>query len=406
MLDTIYVGLTGLTGFSEGLRTISNNVANINTPGFKGTELQFQDLFYRTQAGVNADGDQAGRSFGSGLGAGGTTILFKQGQLRQTGNDLDAAIEGNGFYVLRQDGKTFFTRAGQFTFDADGFLVAQQGGARVQGLVNGRLQDINISAFKVSKAGVTTTVKFAGNLSVNDSDNQQVISNLNVFDALGGSHALTVTLTNNGAVTPRSWLIRVEDEAGNLVDDTGEIRFQGDGSPLDGFTTHTFTFVPVGGTPLDLTLDFGLPGGFSGATNFSAGPDSTLAVSSQDGFASGALTRATFDPDGTLVLSYSNAQTAKPAQLALAWFDFLQGLELSGGNRFENNEGLTMRLGAAQSSLFGHITAGSVEGANVDLGQEFTDLIVVQRGYQASSQVISVANEMIQQLLDLRGQRG
>ncbi len=208
-------------------------------------------------------------------------------------------------------------------------------------------------------------------------------------------------------MTPRSWLIRIEDAAGNLVDDTGQVQFQGDGSPLDGFNTHTFTFTPPGAAgPQSITFDFGPAGGFSGATNFSAGPDSTLAVSSQDGFASGAITKATIDTNGTLVLTYSNGQTAKPAQLALAWFDFLQGLEPTGGNNFENSAGLKMQLGTANTSLFGSITAGSIESANVDLGQEFTDLVVIQRGYQASSQVITTANEMIQTLLDIKGPRG
>jgi flagellar hook protein FlgE len=406
MLDSIYVGLTGLTGFSDGLRNISNNVANINTPGFKGTDLQFQDLFYHFQAGVNTNGDQSSLFKGSGLSIGGTTILFRQGELRQTGNDLDTAIQGNGFFVLRQDDKTLFTRDGQFSIDADGFLTNRAGDARIQGLVNGQLVDIDTGPVRISPAKATATVKFAGNLSSGDSDGVQVISNLTVFDGAGGSQTLKVTFTNNSAVTPRSWLIRVEDAAGNLIDDTGEIQFNGDGSPLAGFTTHTFTFTPPGGAPQSITFDFGIAGGFSGATNFSAGADSTLAVSSQDGFASGAITKATVGPDGTLILTYSNGQTAKPAQLALAWFDFLQGLEPTGGNDFENSAGLTMRLGTAQTSLFGSITAGSIESANVDLGQEFTDLVVIQRGYQASSQVITVANEMIQTLLDIKGPRG
>src|SRR5260221_6353189 len=170
MLDSIYVGLTGLTGFSNGLRNISNNVTNINSPGFKGSELQFQDLFYRFQAGVNANGDQSSLFAGSGLGIGGTTILFRQGELRQTGNDLDTAIQGNGFFVLRQDDKMFFTRDGQFSLDADGFLVTRAGDARVQALVNGQLADISTGALRVSPPKATTTVKFSGNLSANDSD--------------------------------------------------------------------------------------------------------------------------------------------------------------------------------------------------------------------------------------------
>jgi flagellar hook protein FlgE len=405
MLDSIYVSLTGLTGFSDGLKNISNNVANINTPGFKGTELQFQDLLYGFQPGAGQD--QSSLIDGSGMTTGGSTILFKQGDLKQTGNDLDAAIQGNGFFVLQQDGKTLFTRDGQFSIDANGFLVTSDGSARVQGLVNGQLTDINTSAFQTSAAKATTTVKFSGNLSSGDSDGVQVISNLTVFDSTGGSQTLKVTFTNNSTVTPGSWLIRVEDAAGNLVSDTGQIQFQGDGSPAAGSNTFTFNFTPAGTTrSQSITFDFGTAGGFSGATNFSAGPDSTLAVSSQDGFASGAITKATFDAAGNLVLTYSNQQTANAGQLALAWFNFLQGLQPTGNNAFANSTGLQMQLGAAQTSIFGSITAGSIEGANVDLGQEFTDLVIMQRGYQSSSEVITTANEMIQTLLDIKGQRG
>jgi flagellar hook protein FlgE len=408
MLDSIYIGLTGLTGFSEGLRNISNNVANVNTPGYKGTELKFQDLFYRLQSGSGNGSDQSGVFLGAGLQAGGSTILFKQGEVKSTGNDLDAAVDGNGFFVLRKDdGTTSFTRDGQFSIDADGFIVARGGTARVQGLAAGKLVDINVNSVVVSPAKVTTTIKLRGNLSVDDTDGQ-VVSNIPVFDADGGNNPLRITFTKNTDIdaAPRSWKISIEDQAGNTVDESGEIRFNGDGSPQAGFETHSFTFTPIGGNPATLTLDFGAANAFSGATNFSSGPDSTLALDSQDGFAAGALTKTTFDADGKLLLTYSNGQNGSHGQLALAWFDFLQGLAPSGQASFENSAGLAMRLGAPGTSLFGAIKAGSLEASNVDLSQEFTDLIVIQRGFQGSSQVVTVANEMIQQLLDIQGGRG
>jgi flagellar hook protein FlgE len=407
MLDSIYIGLTGLTGFSDGLKNISNNVANVNTPGFKGTQLQFEDLFYRLQSGAGSTADQPDLFMGSGMKTGGSTVLFKQGDVKSTGNDLDAALDGNGFFVLRRDdGKLTFTRNGEFSLDANGFLVVRGGTERVQGLDgHGGFTDINIRDLNVSPAKATTTIKLTGNLSVDDSDNTQTVSNIPVFDAHGGNSPLKVTFTKDtsASAVPRSWKIRIEDTAGNLVDDTGEIRFNGDGSPQPGFETHGFTFTPVGADPMTLTLDFGTAGGFSGATNFSAGPDSSLALGSQDGLASGALTKATFDADGRLALTYSNGQTASHGQLALAWFDFLQGLEPSGQSGFENNTGLAMRVGAPRTSLFGGIKPGSIESSNVDLSQQFTDLIVIQRGFQGSSQVVTVANEMIQQLLDIQG---
>src|SRR5436309_2225915 len=138
MLDSIYVGLTGLLGFSRDLTIIGNNVSNLNTPGFKSSQLLFSDLFYRSQfSDSNRDGANVRLDIGNGVGTSGTRLVFSQGELRPTGNAQDAAISGNGFFVLQKDGRIFYTRAGQFTFDADGFLVSPQN-ARVQALQGGR----------------------------------------------------------------------------------------------------------------------------------------------------------------------------------------------------------------------------------------------------------------------------
>ena len=409
MLDTIYIGLTGLTGFSDGLKNISNNVANVNTPGFKGTQLKFEDLFYQLQSGTGNGSDQSGMFMGAGMQAGGSTITFKQGDVKSTGNDLDAAVNGNGFFVIKAaDGTTSYTRDGEFSIDSSGFLVTRGGTSRVQGIENGNLVDINIADLRVSPARATATIKFTGNLSVDDSDNTQRVSGIPVFGADGGNNPLTITFTKDTSIgaAPRTWKITIDDAAGNLVDDTGSIVFNGDGSPQVGTETHSFVFTPVGGQPMTLTLDFGTAGSFSGATNFSAGADSTLALSSQDGLAAGALTKTTFDADGKLALTYSNGRKDSHGQLALAWFDFLQGLQPAGKASFDNNTNLPIRLGAANTSLFGGIQAGSIESSNVDLSQEFTDLIVIQRGFQGSSQVVTVANEMMQQLLDIQNGGG
>jgi flagellar hook protein FlgE len=144
---------------------------------------------------------------------------------------------------------------------------------------------------------------------------------------------------------------------------------------------------------------------FSGATNFSAGADSTLSVASQDGFAAGALTEASFDADGVLVATYSNGQTLRHQRIALAFFDFPQDLEAAGDAGFENRTGQRVQLGNPREGVFGAIAAESLESANVDLAQQFSELIISQRGYQASSQVVSAANEMIQQLFDIRSRR-
>lgn len=380
MLDSIYIGLTGMTTYQRNLSVIGNNVSNLNSAGFKASELPLTDL---------RDGE--------GVTAGETRVMFKAGTLRQTGNATDVAVDGNGFFVLREDDKTFYTRDGSFQFDADGFLVS--GKARVAAFSGGSLQDVNLAGIRTSAPHATATVHLVDNLSSGDTDHDVTVT---VFDVQGTSHALTLHLTNNNAVTPRSWLLEVRDDTGTVLS-SGEIRFNGDGSPATGFSSHTFTFTPLGGVPASqIVFDFGTPGGFAGATNFSAGADSTLRLGTQDGFAPGALQSTSFDADGVLIAKYSNGQTLRDQRLALAFFDLPQDLEPAGGARFENRSGQRVVLGNAHEGVFGAIAGGSLEAANVDLAAQFSELIISQRGYQASSQVVSTANDLIQQLLDLR----
>lgn len=383
MLDSIYIGLTGMTSFQRNLGVIGNNVSNLNSPGFKASELTLSDL-----------------RDGAGVVPGTTRVMFKQGALRQTGSATDVAVDGNGFFVLREGDKTFYTRDGSFQFDADGFLVSDK--ARVAAFSGGSLRDVSIAGIRGSAPRATATVRLVDNLSSGDTDHDVTVG---VFDVQGTSHSLTLHLTNNNAVTPRSWLLEVRDETGTALS-SGEIRFNGDGSPATGFSSHTFTFTPLGGVPSSqIVLDFGQPGGFAGATNFSAGTDSTLRLGSQDGFAPGALQSVTFDADGVLVAKYSNGQTLRDQRLALAFFDLPQDLEAAGAARFENRTGQRVVLGNAHEGVFGAIAPESLESANVDLAAQFSELIISQRGYQSSSQVVSTANELIQQLLDLHSRR-
>lgn len=392
MFESIYVGLSGLMGFSKGLNVLSNNVANLNTPGFKSSTLQFQDLLYQLHGG----GGENSAQIGMGLGTGSTSINLKQGELRETGNDLDLAIDGSGFFVLRKDGNTFYSRAGQFEFDENGFLIERSNKAHVAGLSGGgALQDITINGLRTNPPKSTSKVTFTGNLS--SSDTQHVIENIKVYDSEGSSHLLKITFDNNGSNVAGTWNVTIEDPTGQIA--TGQIAFS-NGTPVSGSNTISFTYSPTGVAPSTIELNLS-----QDVTAYSAGSDSSLKVNTQDGYAPGALTKATFDSEGYLALTYSNNQTAKGTRLALAWFDYIRGLELNGGNMFVNKAGLTPHYGGAGESVFGTIQAGSIEISNVDLTQQFSDLIITQRGYQASSQVISAANEMMQQLFELKGRR-
>jgi flagellar hook protein FlgE len=404
MNGAIYTGTTGLIAFTKGLDNISSNVSNLNTPGYKGRDLLFRDLYYDYQLTGENNGSFTSQQLGNGVDTGSSSIRFTQGEVRETGVSTDAAIDGQGFFVLRDGDNTYYTRAGQFQFDTNGYLVARGNGARVAGLHNhDALSDININGYRTYPPKATTTVEFRDNLSTGST--AHTINDLVVNDAQGNEHTLTVTFTNNSTATPRSWLIQVSDSAGNIVLNNSEIRFQGDGSPEVDFNTVAFTFSPANADALNITFDFGEPGSFTNVTSFSGGTTSTMKVSSQDGASASSITEVSFDSNGVFTAHYSNGETLQGPALALAWFNDVQALNAVDGGRFTANGNQVATIAHASQKGLGNIVGGSIELSNVELTQQFTDLIIVQRGYQASSQVITSANEMIQQLLQAVGRK-
>ena len=395
MLDTIYIGTTGLINYSKGLGNISNNVANLNTAGYKGSQLGFQDLFYRYSYSGSNDWQSTPYSQGSGVKAGTASLRFTQGDFRQTGNDLDVAVEGNGLFVVRKEGEVFYTRDGQFDFDASGYLVSRSDGARVAAQSGGSFSDISVSGKRSNPAKQTTEVKFDNSLSVGSAS--FTVSNISVYDSLGVLHTMSLEFTNNSSTRPGSWTFLLKEGSATVT--SGEVRYLVSGEADDGFDTTTFTYLPNNGAaPQIITLDFSETDSFSSSS-------SNLSVTSQNGYAAGFLSKATIDEEGSIVLNYSNGQTLKDQRLALAWFDNLDALKLEGSNRYAVFGQAERVIGSPGESVFGKLKLGGIELSNVELSQEFSELIIVQRGYQASSQVIAAANEMIQQLGELKGRR-
>jgi flagellar hook protein FlgE len=399
LLDSIYSAYTGLLSFSKALNVLSNNVSNMDTPGYKGSDVTFRDLFYQYSASGGDQGEQQSQ-VGEGVATSGTRLDFSQGQGSNTGNPLDVAISGNGLFVLQDsNNNTYYTRAGQFAVDANGYLVDSTSGYRVQAISgSGALSDINLANLQTSPAKATTQVSFVGNLSRGATSDQ--VGSITVYDAVGGSHTLTVNFTSD-ATTTGAWDVQVTDENKNTVG-SGTIQFNSDGSPATGADTVTVNLAPTGVPASTITLNFGTPGSFNAATNFSGGTTSDLKMNTQDGYAAGSLVTTTFDSQGHLTLQYSNGQTTTGSQLALAWFNNTQGLVQEGNELFTNPSGMTRLLNKANGPVTATLTSNEVELSNVDLTQQFTELVIIQRGYQSSSQVVSVANEMIQQLADMR----
>jgi flagellar hook protein FlgE len=390
MLDSIHVGVTGLLGYQQGLRVIANNTANLNTPGYKSSTLQFADLF----SARSSNGGRGELALGHGLQTTGTHISFRQGDLRQTGNDFDLAMDGNGLFMLRDaQGQVRYTRAGQFDFDASGALVHRTEGSKVLGRdTQGNLIEVTIAGMRVAAGKPTSSATFSGNLSSTLAEH--TVSGVKIFDASGQEHLLSLKFTSTHAVKPDSWKVELLDGA-TLVG-TSEIVFE-DGRATAATRKLTFNYAPAGRPAQELSLHFG-----PDATSFASGSLSTMAMTSQDGYAPGNLTKVAFDQAGTLVASYSNGQTVQGPRLAFGRFSSPDAVRDLGGNMFAQVEGMDWLLGLAGEGGFGEVKAGMLEGSNVDLSREFSDLVVMQRGYQASSQVISTANDMLQELFGMK----
>lgn len=393
MLDSIYIGMSGLSSYAEGLRVISNNAANLNTPGFKSSSLQFGDLVY-TASGTG--GSLAGQ-LGFGVDTFGTSLNFKQGDMQQTGNTLDLGVDGQGLFTVRDGlGNLHYTRDGQFAFGSDGVLVDKTDQAQVIGVDgSGTQSTFTLSGFRSNPAKATTKVTFNGNISSTQSTVS--VGTVTVLDATGASHTLSLTLTNNQTTTPGEWAVSIKD--GTTEVGTGKLEFPA-GNIDPAASTITFSYQPANQAAQSVTLDFS-----SDVTSFASGTSSTLAQTTQDGIAAGDLTGASFDASGTIVYAYSNGQTTKGNRLQLARFDTTDAVKAHGENEFDATNATLWHTGTAGDQGFGNIKSGVVEVSNVDLSQEFSELVIMQRGYQASSQVVSTANEMLQQLFSMTGGR-
>jgi flagellar hook protein FlgE len=390
MLESINIGMTGLLGYSKGLRVIANNTANINTPGYKGSSLQFADMFASSQPGLGS----GSMKIGYGVGTNGTTINFKQGELRQTGNSLDLAVDGQGLFTVKDgQGNVHYTRAGQFEFDTDGILVSRGDGSKVMGQgADGSTGEISIAGQRMTAGKATTLAKFSGNIS--STGTTATVGSVKVFDAVGGEHLLSVKLTNTDAALAGSWSVELLE--GTTTVGTGQIVFAA-GKPVAGKGKVNLNYTPAGLTSIPLTLDFE-----TDVTSFASGTTSTVAFASQDGFGPGSLSDVSFDANGVLQLKYSNGQTKTGAQLQLGRFESLEAVTPVGDGQFDATDQLAWRVGVAGTGAFGAVRSGVVEASNVDLSQEFSDLVIMQRGYQASSQVIGTANDMLQELFSMK----
>ena len=403
MLRSLFSGISGLRAHQQMMDVTGNNIANVNSVGFKASQTIFEDTLSQMMRAAGApqtgpNGSQGGTNpaqVGLGVRLSGINTNFVQGSAQSTGRPTDLMISGDGFFVVKSVNEQLFTRAGAFNFDADGRLVtvtgaAVQGWPAVNGVVNtnGQIGDIRLPMGTLIAPKITQNMVVSGNLPADAPLNTAIPRSIKTYDVQGNVVNLTVTFTQVG-VAPSAYTVTVTD--GTTPSAATPLVFGTNGQLS---TPKTMLYDPDN-DGVGVTVDL------AGITNYTG--NTTVNILSQDGAPAATLQSFTINPDGQLVGVFSNGLKQTVAQVALANFNNPPGLEKVGDAlyRFTVNSGLA-QVGAAGTAGLGTLQSGAIEMSNVDLAQEFTNLIVAQRGFQANSKVISTSDELLQDLVNLK----
>ncbi|MDJ0338886.1 flagellar hook protein FlgE [Cryobacterium sp. PH31-O1] len=391
MLRSLYSGISGLRSHQTMLDVTGNNIANVNTTAFKASAAQFQDtLSQLTQAAGGASTTIGGTNpaqVGLGVQVAGISTNFAQGSSQATGKTTDLMISGDGFFVTSLGGETLYTRAGSFDFDSLGRLVSPdgaivQGWGAVGGVVadGGAVGNIRLPAEAIVPASASNAATFTGNLPSDSKSGSALVRTVDVYDDLGNSRTISVTFTRTDA--PDGWTVADTNVPANSI-----------ALVADGTTGN---FIASGALTVDgIAMNLAALEGFSGLN--------TVAGKTDNGNEAGTLNSYTLGADGTLVGLFSNGQQQAIGRIALATFVNPGGLEKAGSSAYRatfNSGGAA--LGTPGAAGLGSLTSGALEMSNVDLSQEFTNLIVAQRGFQANARIITTSDEVLQELTNLK----
>lgn len=417
------IPLTGLEADSVALNTIANNLANMNTTAFKSQTADFANLFFQ-EIGASGSGDPM--QVGAGVHINATETDFSQGSLSATGNASDVALNGNGYFVVENNGSQLYTRAGNFALSSDGRLITQDGFSvmgypAVNGVVNANspVVPITIPVGSVEQPKATDSFGMTLNLDATSANNTQFPAQITLYDSQGVAHSATVTFTKTANNT---WSYSVglpaSDFSGAATTVSGSMTFDANGN-LTSITPTGGAAETVGTAPGDVSsIAVAFPGLADGAADLNMkwnllGPSGTPTVSqdalnsavnasTQDGYTGGQYNGFSIDSDGTVLASFSNGQQLAVGQLALANVTNQQGLQA----RADGDYATTLASGAATigqagTGGFGAIEDGALEGSNVNISAEFSDLIVAQRAFEANSKSITTFDTITQETIQM-----
>lgn len=424
MLQALLAGVASIKAQQTRMNVIGNNLANVNTTAFKGSRVTFQDMMSQTLRGASRPGTSLGGrnalQIGLGVFVAGTDTNVEQGSLNATNRPGDLAIQGNGYFVVSNGSALSYTRDGSFDLDANGDLVMKATGQRVMGwradafgaIDNNQPIDptssINIPVGQQSAVQQTTEVTMAGNLKGTAAATDTWSTTVRVFDSLGGPHDIKISFTNHqtpptgtpptGATSSWDWTATEGTTTVGSSSGTGNapLYFDGEGKLLNPTSMGALTVPASGSAPaFDLSVNFGAISQLS--------TDSSVQPLSQNGYPAGSLQGFTVGPDGVVTGVFTNGLTRQLGQIGMANFPNPGGLESIGSNEWRqtDNSGIGA-IGAANSGGRGTINSGFLEQSNVDIGTEFTDLIITQRGFQANTKVVTTVDEMLQDLINIK----
>lgn len=435
MMRSMFSGVSGLRAHQTRMDVIGNNVANVNTVGFKSGRVTFQEIFSQTLKGASSPDTATGRGgtnpmqIGLGLGVGAVDTITTRGSLQRTDNPTDMAIEGDGFFICKGGASdTFkFTRAGNFTIDKLGNLVTGSG-LNVYGWQ--KLKDDGSGEFdsevpiepinlysdayrnkRIISAKATSFAKLAGNLNTSmsiptDTTNPEADElfsvPMTIYDSLGNDYKISVEFWKTGApASGTQWSWRINTGSPDFEADIAPqaIEFDSEGIISTGKGPVEVTFTPdtsnSGTGPFTVEFDFSM------LTAFAA--DNSVKPQSVDGYASGSLVTFSVGSDGVLTGIYDNGQQQALGLMAISGFENPAGLQKVGDNMYlpTTNSGDYKAVKAGSGGV-GTLNPGTLEMSNVDLSKEFTEMIITQRGFQANSRIITTSDEMLQELVSLK----
>jgi flagellar hook protein FlgE len=399
------IALTGLNAANEDLSVTSNNLANAATVGFKGSRTEFADLFASTQEGAIASGN--------GVAVSEIAQQFTQGNIETTGNTLDMAVSGNGYFIVSNNGALNYTRDGEFQLNNAGQVVTASG-EQLQaypplangGFNTGGLANISLTTNE-SQPQATSTAQITANLPANatpppdapfsatDPDSYNNTTSLTVYDSLGAAHTASLYFINTA---PNDWEAQLTVD-GTAVGAPQVLQYSQTGqltTPANGLVTFPPYTPATGALPLNMTFNF------SNTTQY--GGNFGVTAVQQNGYTTGQLTGINISATGVVQAQFTNGNSVNLGQVALANFANVQGLQQLGNATWaQTNASGAAVNGVAGNSGFGSIQSGSLEESNVDTTSALVEMIVAQRDFQANAQMIQTEDQVTQSIIDIRG---